>query len=431
MKTMYWLVEFTATFSECFLCLIFCSTFINNDTYKNTPKKIITALTASGIMILINQIQLYSSLTVAFAFSLVMVMSAFVFEKNKLKASVLSVIFLLLQDVINNIFVSTISYATNISAYDIYQEMSLYRVIAIIASKIFLMIFTLVLNKIFARKRTLQVKYLLLLFVISTALLIISVLVTYIEIENGKVDSVICIMFFIIMLILLLFIFFGSFKLAEYYENLQALRMVQLKNAMLEESVNETKQSFELIQTNMHDYKHNIINLVSLAEKNDIQGIKKYLEKENELLGKGLFYYKTGNDTVDAMLYIKQKKAEKNGISFVINVNVPKNCPLSSQHLASILGNLLDNAIEASINEENPFIEIKINELAECFWIVISNSCKNPNVSLKTSKKDKHLHGFGINSVKRITKNYNGEIIINAENNKFEVRIMIPMQKTK
>lgn len=429
MNTIFWIVEFIATFSECFLCLIFCSTFIENENYNNMTKRLTASLSASGIMILINHIQLYSPLTVAFAFFLVMAMSAFVYYKNKLKVAILSIIFFLMLIVIDNIFVSAISYITNVSTFDIYQKMSLYRIIAIISSKTFLMIFTVVLNKLFTHKKTLHIKYLLTLFVISTALLIVSVSITFIEIKNGKVDSVIPVMFFLIMLAFMLFIFFGSFKLAEYYENIQTLRLVQIKNVILEESINETRQSFELIQTSLHDYKHNIINLMTLAENGDIQQIKKYLEKENELLGRTLFYYKTGNDTVDAILYIKQKTAERNGISFLIKANVLENCPVSSEHLASILGNLLDNSIEAAMKEENPFIEVKINELSEYFWIIISNSCKNPNISLKTSKHDKHLHGLGINSVKRTVRNYNGDMLINTENEKFEVRIMIPISK--
>ena len=41
-----------------------------------------------------------------------------------------------------------------------------------------------------------------------------------------------------------------------------------------------------LWKTSLHDFKHNIMNLMSMAENNDIQGIKQYLEKENDLLGK-------------------------------------------------------------------------------------------------------------------------------------------------
>ncbi|MDE6834174.1 MAG: ATP-binding protein [Ruminococcus sp.] len=215
--------------------------------------------------------------------------------------------------------------------------------------------------------------------------------------------------------------------MADYYDNLQKFKLIQLKNTMLEQATNETKETFELIQNSLHDYKHNIIYLQALADNNDIDGIKKCLSQQNDFLGKRLFYYKTGNDTVDAMLYIKQKSAESHNITFIINANIPEDCPVSSEHFAVILGNLLDNATEASCMEENPFIEVRINKLEEYFWIIVSNKCTNLNLSLKTSKPEKHLHGIGLNSVKHIVKHYNGELTIDTENEKFEVKIMIPL----
>ena len=67
----------------------------------------------------------------------------------------------------------------------------------------------------------------------------------------------------------------------------------------------------------MHDYKHNIANLITLADNNNLDGIKAYLQSENKLLTKKLFYYKTGNDTIDTILNIKQRTAEDKGIAFI------------------------------------------------------------------------------------------------------------------
>ena len=106
---------------------------------------------------------------------------------------------------------------------------------------------------------------------------------------------------------------------------------------MLEKSFSDTQQNFELWRKSIHDYKHNIINLSALAENNDIQGIKAYLENENHMLSQKIFYYKTGNDTADAILYIKQQSAESSHIPFIINANIPEKCPVSSAHFACLL----------------------------------------------------------------------------------------------
>jgi sensor histidine kinase regulating citrate/malate metabolism len=229
------------------------------------------------------------------------------------------------------------------------------------------------------------------------------------------------------MLTLLLVIFFGTFILIDYYENQQKLKLIMLQNKMLEQSMAETEQTFTMWKTSLHDFKHKIMSLMTLAENNDMSGIRDYLEKENKLLGKKLFYYKTGNDTVDTILNIKQKIAENNGFIFMINARVPESCKISSVDFAVILGNLLDNAIEASSNEENPFIEVKIKPIEKFLVIAISNKYTKSDTFLNTTKSDKDFHGIGINSVKKTVKNYDGEYAFKVKDGIFHANIMIPL----
>ncbi len=318
MNTVFWIIEFCSSFVEAFLCTIFCGTFIENiDLKKNLNKRIIAALIATSAMLIVNHINIYSVITVVFGFALMALMSFAVYSKNPLKASVLGITFLLLIAVIDNVVVSIISYALKIPTVEIYQEMSLYRVLAIISSKIMLLFVVIAMNKFFSKRRTLQRNYLIALFTITTIMFIITVLITFIDIKNNAVNSIVSILFFTVMLILLMIIFFGTFKLTEYYENQEELKLTTLKNQMLEKSMSETEQTFMIWKKSMHDYKHNIANLITLADNNNLDGIKAYLQSENKLLTKKLFYYKTGNDTIDTILNIKQRTAEDKGIAFI------------------------------------------------------------------------------------------------------------------
>lgn len=428
MNTVFWVIEFCSSFVEAFLCTIFCGTFIENiDLKKNLNKRIIAALVATSAMLIVNHINIYSVITVVLGFALMALMSFAVYSKHPLKAPVLGITFLLLIAVIDNVVVSIISYALKIPTVEIYQEMSLYRVLAIISSKIMLLFVVVAMNKFFSKRRTLQRNYLIALFTITTIMFIITILITFIDIKNNAVNSIVSILFFTVMLILLMIIFFGTFKLTEYYENQEELKLTALKKQMLEKSMSETEQTFMLWKKSMHDYKHNIANLMSLANNNDIEGIKQYLQSENKLLSKKLFYYKTGNDTVDTILNIKQRTAESKGITFIINAEIPDNCTVKSAHFASILGNLLDNAIEASIDEESPFVEVKIKPVKSYLMIVVSNKCTKSNVELKTTKSDKQLHGIGINSVKQTVKSYKGTFVTDHTDGIFNAEIMIPM----
>lgn len=428
MNTVFWIIEFVSTFAELFLFTIFYESVIKSDDFKkNYRKRIIISVIIAAVMMIINHINIFSYISSIFGLVLIVVLSILLYPKSRFKSPMLAAIFLLIIATIDNVVINTISFALKISLNEIYQEFSLYRVLAIISSKTLLLLFVIIINKLFSKKRTLQRRYLFILFSVTTVMFFVTVLITFMEIKNKAVNSVISILFFAVMLILLMIIFFGTFKLTEYYENQEELKLTTLKNQMLEKSMSETEQTFMLWKKSMHDYKHNIANLMSLANNNDIEGIKQYLQSENKLLTKKLFYYKTGNDTVDTILNIKQRTAEDKGIAFIINAEIPEKCPVSSAHFASVLGNLLDNAIEASIDEELPFIEVKIKPVKSYLMIVISNKCTKSNIELKTTKSDKQLHGIGINSVKQTVKSYKGTFVTDHTDGIFNAEIMIPM----
>lgn len=428
MTYVFWCVELFATFSEAFLCIIFCGTFIENtDLKKNLLKRVVVSFVATALMLTINHIELYSPITVILAL-LIMALAVFtIFISNRIKALITTIAFLLLVSLIDNVIISTISYSLGISVDDIHQEFSLYRVLAIISSKTVLLLTVIIINKLLSKKRILQRRYLILLFSITTVMFIITVLITFMEIKNKAVNSLISILFFAVMLILLMIIFFGTFKLTEYYENQEELKLTTLKNQMLEQSMSETEQTFMLWKKSMHDYKHNIVNLKTLAQNKDFDGITKYLDEEDKLLSKKLFYYKTGNDTVDSIIHIKQNAAETKKIPFIVNAEIPEECPITSAHFASILGNLLDNAIEASEKVKQPYIEVKIKTIEDYLVIAISNRCNSQNQLLETNKPNRIFHGIGLSSVRHTVKLYKGEVSVKQKDNVFFVNIMIPL----
>lgn len=423
-----WVIEYCATFIESLMCTIFCGTFIENTDLKNNrPKRFIVAVVSAILIILMNQFNLYSPISVAFTIIIMLSIVLSLYYKSPVKAVVLGFVYTLILAGIENTIISSLSYGLKIPLSQFYSELSLYRVLVIISTKTFLVLFITMLNKFFGRQRTLRRRYLAVLFLITTVILGLNFVITFRDIKNNATPSLTSIVLFATMLTLILIIFFGTFKMADYYDNQQQLKLVQLKNSMLEQSMTETEQTFELWRDSMHDYKHNMISLMTLAENNDIDGIKEYLERENELLGKKLFYYKTGNDTVDAILYIKKQTAENNDIPFIINAEIPESCPVSSAHFASLLGNLLDNAIEASALEKEPYIELKIKPVKSFLAIVVTNKCTKTNAELETNKPDKHHHGIGLTSIKHTVKQYNGHFAIEHKDDTFTSSIMIPL----
>lgn len=426
MNYIHWIIEFFATFTELFFCLTFCDTFLEKATsYKNLKTIIISVF--SLLIISINRIELYSPITAIICLILVICSEFVLHRKCSIKIIAFSSIFLLIIIIIDNIVVSTMSYAFKIPVSEINQQMSLNRIFAIIFSKTLLALVTTAISKFWNHKQKLKRKQLILLSFIATLFLALILTLVFAELRNKTIDSAITILFFLMLLILLFILLEGIFKMTDYYEKKELLNLALLRNRFLTESVKETEQTLQAWKTSIHDFKHIIMDLKTLAANNDLDGINHYLSQESDSFNKQLFYYKTGNDTVDTVIYVKQKLAEEMHITFTVNASIPENCPIASTDFASILGNLLDNALEASNDITDPYIELKISQKGFYLIIVVSNKCNNTNLSLETTKPNTSFHGIGLYSVKLAVKNYNGQVSIKQDADIFSVYIMIPL----
>ena len=96
-----------------------------------------------------------------------------------------------------------------------------------------------------------------------------------------------------------------------------------------------------------------------------------------------------------------------------------------------MLGNLLDNAIEAAekcvLSKRKIFL--RLCNPNEMFLLCLQNSSTRRPIIIEdrfvTSKEDKHAHGLGVESAKRIVEKYNGNISFQYDDEHFEVDILI------
>ncbi len=111
-------------------------------------------------------------------------------------------------------------------------------------------------------------------------------------------------------------------------------------------------------------------------------------------------YVKTGNDTVDSLLNYKIQKADEVLNVVETKISIPGQLRLRSFDLNVLLGNLLDNAIDASMRTEEKKLKL-------------------------TTKEDKVNHGIGLKNVRRIVEKYHGEIEFLFENDTMETDVMM------
>lgn len=119
----------------------------------------------------------------------------------------------------------------------------------------------------------------------------------------------------------------------------------------------------------------------------------------------------TGDDTVDYLINSKAAQAESLGVRFEAAVEFPRFTTLRGADLCAILGNLLDNALEAAQQvRETPFVRLKIRRIQQMLVIKVENSAQPPaleNGALR-SQKAGALHGWGLNSAQTAAERYDG-----------------------
>ncbi len=184
------------------------------------------------------------------------------------------------------------------------------------------------------------------------------------------------------------------------------------------------------IRRTRHDMKNHLTGLFEMIKQGHNKEACDYIER---LLKDGINVdaeeiSRSGNIIVDSLVNHKYKVAKENGIDYDATVFVPANLSFRSDHLVIILGNLLENALEACYKVEpgKRYIKIDITYEKGVLHICIKNSCisekrRGSDGAFFTTKEDKENHGIGLSSVKKAVKYYDGEVMIKDDIENFTV----------
>ena len=193
----------------------------------------------------------------------------------------------------------------------------------------------------------------------------------------------------------------------------------------------EVENMYKKMRGWRHDYRNHIQTMKVLAEKGNLEAIKEYLNKLDEDLATVDTVVKTGNAMADAILNSKISLAKSKGINVKVDAHVPVKLKMSELDLCVILGNLFDNAIEASLplpeNERliRVYMVMKNTQLYISFtnFTASKKQIKKANL-FKTTKGDGH--GFGLVRIDSIIEKLDGYLSRNSEDGVFTTEILIP-----
>lgn len=213
-----------------------------------------------------------------------------------------------------------------------------------------------------------------------------------------------CYMFLLIVNVCIMLIYFKILR-----KNLIAQNYLVIKkeNEYYQSCLSNQK---EIAQLN-HDLRNILLNLDMYLEKGKVKEARSQIS-EMIKTSYGANNKISGCIPIDAILNNKIATCEGKKIRYKIDIQFPHDVYINSIDIAAILGNLLDNAIEANlrlddIEKRNIIISIKYDNDKLVFKI--TNSCKPININLAqdlfSSEKVIGRYGIGLNSVKdRINK---------------------------
>ena len=218
------------------------------------------------------------------------------------------------------------------------------------------------------------------------------------------------------------------------------LEIAQLKQdqaEILERDYQALSRTYEDNAKLYHDLHNHIEAIYQCLTQGDIQEAVQYCEDLRTPVREISQTVWTGDKAIDYLISSKIALAEQEQIRTKVNIEYPHNTNIRSVDLTTILGNLLDNALEAAKTAPDKvrFLNLTIRRINAMLIIKVENGYghapKQESGNLITSKADKASHGWGLKSVQAATDRYDGTITTDYENGVFRSVVTLSFQPIK
>ncbi len=207
------------------------------------------------------------------------------------------------------------------------------------------------------------------------------------------------------------------------------LKIMELQTEQSGKHLEEVRSIHKEMRGYKHDFHHHLMTLRGHIEAGEYQRAIQYIDELDRKLAQVDTLLKTGNVSLDAILSGKIAKAKEQGIQITIKANASDQLAVSDVELSIIVGNLLDNAIEACAfaEEQPPFIRIFISMKGEMLYFSMMNSAGRKQTKLgklfQTGKRG--LHGFGLQRAADIISGHGGWYKYNSEDGVFTSEFLV------
>lgn len=259
---------------------------------------------------------------------------------------------------------------------------------------------------------------------------------------NGIANEVLII--FILISYIVMLIFFDWITRKQTYD--MEGDILERQKQFYSEQIKTIKESENLARGIRHDMKNHINTIYMLLQRDKCKEALGYLDKIKDKIDMTKPEINSGNLEIDAILNSKIMSLRNKGIEFKCDLKIPEKMNFEAYDMVVIIGNMLDNAINAEdkLSIDNKKINLNMDYRYGALNIKISNDCDSsienqerevtkrniPDI-LMTTNVDKHNHGFGIKNILSIIEKYGGNMNVTVHDSRFEIKIILAEVKIK
>ena len=210
-------------------------------------------------------------------------------------------------------------------------------------------------------------------------------------------------------------------------DKLVAKRVASFENEILQKYYNEVENMYTKMRGWRHDYRHHIQTMKVHAANGEYEEIAQYLDMLDDDLTNVETVIKTGNRMADAILNSKLSLAAEKQIRVKAEAKIPVSLSVSELDLCIMIGNLLDNAMDACMElpVEDRLIRLYMEMKGNYLYLALTNTAGGKKKqSFRTTKGEGH--GFGISRIDAIVKKYDGYVTRASEDEAFSTEILLP-----
>lgn len=243
--------------------------------------------------------------------------------------------------------------------------------------------------------------------------------------------------FFLITTILMILVNYVTFdmydKLGKQLETEKRNLAYEQQIALCNKQAAERETAYQETQRIRHDLKGYLVDLKATMQKGELKEAEKKIDtilEYNQVYRNEVS--RSGNLVIDSLINYKHSFARKEGIDMKCYVFVPEQMSFDGADLCVILGNLLDNALEAvsNLTAGRRYVKISVSQVKGNLIITVQNPYEgkirnNHSGQILTNKKDGQNHGIGLSSVQRSVDKYNGELLTDYENKEFKATVLL------